>query len=64
MSAPLRVGVLGVGSLGFHHARILREVPGARMVGVHDASPERTAAVSQELGVPGFGSSWLTAAVR
>lgn len=56
MSAPLRVGVLGVGSLGFHHARILREVPGAEMVGVHDASAERTAAVSQELGVPGFAS--------
>ena len=56
MSAPLRVGVLGVGSLGFHHARILREVSGAHMVGVHDASAERTAAVSQELGVPGFAS--------
>ena len=53
---PLRVGVLGVGSLGFHHARILRDVPGAQMVGVYDASPERTAAVAQELGVPGFAS--------
>ncbi len=56
MTTPTRVGVLGVGSLGFHHARILREVPGAEMVGVYDASPDRTAAVAAELGVPGFAS--------
>ncbi|HEU4456867.1 MAG TPA: Gfo/Idh/MocA family oxidoreductase [Longimicrobium sp.] len=56
MSAPVRVGVIGVGSLGFHHARILREVPGAAMAGVFDASPERTAAVAAELGVNGFRS--------
>jgi len=53
---PLRVGVLGVGSLGFHHARILRDVPGAEMAGVFDASPERTAQVAAELGVRGFAS--------
>jgi len=52
----VRVGVIGVGSLGFHHARILREVAGAEMLGVFDASPERTAAVAQELGVNGFRS--------
>ncbi|HYW08601.1 MAG TPA: Gfo/Idh/MocA family oxidoreductase [Longimicrobium sp.] len=57
MSAgPLRVGVLGVGSLGFHHARILREVAGAEMAGVFDASPERTAEVAAELGVRGFAT--------
>ena len=57
MTAPLRVGVLGVGSLGFHHARILREVPGATMAGVFDASAARTASVAQELGVRGFSTS-------
>lgn len=56
MSAGLPIGVVGVGSLGFHHARILREVPGAEMVGVHDADPERAAAVSEQLGVPAFAS--------
>lgn len=57
MSAgPLRVGVLGVGSLGFHHARILRDVAGAEMAGVFDASPERTAQVAAELGVRGFAT--------
>jgi predicted dehydrogenase len=48
--------VIGVGSLGFHHARILREVPGARLVGVYDASEKRAAAVSAELGVRAFSS--------
>jgi predicted dehydrogenase len=53
---PTRVGVLGVGSLGFHHARILREVPGAVMAGVFDDNPERLATVAQELGVRAFRS--------
>ena len=56
MSAT-RVGVIGTGSLGFHHARILREVPGAEMMGIYDASPERAAAVSAELGVRAFDSA-------
>lgn len=53
---PLRVGVLGVGALGFHHARILRDVPGAVMAGVHDSNPERLAKVSSELEVPAFAT--------
>jgi predicted dehydrogenase len=53
---PIRAGVLGVGSLGFHHARILREVPGAQMAGVFDDNPDRLAHVAQELGVRAFRS--------
>lgn len=53
---PTRVGVLGVGSLGFHHARILREVPGAVMAGVFDDSPARLETVASELGVRAFRS--------
>ena len=53
---PTRVGVLGVGSLGFHHARILREVPGAEMAGVFDDNPARLQTVAQELGVRAFRS--------
>lgn len=53
----MRVGVIGVGSLGFHHARILRAVEGAQMVGVHDANPERLRQVSAELGVAAFDSA-------
>lgn len=51
-----RVGVLGVGSLGFHHARILRDVPGAEMAGVFDDNPARLQTVAQELGVRAFRS--------
>ena len=53
MSAT-RVGVIGAGSLGFHHARILREVAGAEMMGIYDADPARAATVSAELGVRAF----------
>ena len=49
-----RIGVVGVGALGFHHTRILREVPGATLVGFHDLDVERAAAVSAELGVAAF----------
>jgi predicted dehydrogenase len=49
-----RAGVIGAGSLGFHHARILREVAGAEMVGIYDADPARAATVASELGVHAF----------
>jgi predicted dehydrogenase len=48
-----RVGVVGAGSLGFHHIRILRDLPGVRFAGFFESKPERAAEVSKELGVPG-----------
>lgn len=53
MSA-LRLGVAGVGSLGFHHARIARELANSTLVGVHDANRDRLQHVERELGVRGF----------
>lgn len=50
----LRLGVVGVGSLGFHHARIARELPNTALVGVHDANAERLTHVERELGVRPF----------
>lgn len=50
----LKVGVMGVGSLGFHHARLLREIAGAELVGVHDTNPVRLREVGQKLEVPTF----------
>jgi predicted dehydrogenase len=46
MSAPadtpiLNVGVVGVGHLGKHHARLLASMPGVRLVGVADLMLER-----------------------
>lgn len=54
MARGLKVGVIGVGSLGFHHARLLRELPGAELVGVHDTDAARLAEVSEALGVRPF----------
>ncbi len=51
VSGRLRVGVTGVGSLGFHHARILADLPGVTMAGVHDMRPERAVEVAERLGV-------------
>ncbi len=54
--APIRIGVVGTGSLGFHHARILRDVQETEMVGICEARPERADEVSRELGVVSFPS--------
>ena len=51
MSKALRVGVAGTGSLGFHHARLLRGVEGVTFGGIYEANAERAAAVAAELGV-------------
>src|ERR1044072_2518805 len=36
----VRIGVVGTGSLGRHHVRILASLPGAELRGIHDARPE------------------------
>ncbi len=46
-----RIGVVGVGALGRHHARILRDLAGADFAGLHDADAARAAEVAAELGV-------------
>jgi predicted dehydrogenase len=56
VSAPTRIGTIGAGSLGHHHIRILRDLPGADFVGFVEARPERAAQVSAELGVPALSS--------
>lgn len=47
----LRIGVVGVGSLGFHHARILRDLPETDAPLIFDVDTARTEFVSAELGV-------------
>ncbi|PYR62331.1 MAG: hypothetical protein DMF91_07320 [Acidobacteria bacterium] len=42
----LRVGVIGVGHLGRHHARILSSLPGARLVAVVDTIGGRAAEIA------------------
>jgi predicted dehydrogenase len=52
--SALRIGVVGVGSLGFHHARILAGASDVERVGIHDIRPDRLAEVSGQLGVTPF----------
>lgn len=54
MSAAVRIGTIGAGSLGFHHIRILRDLPGVEFVGFVESRPERAAEVAAELGVRPF----------
>jgi predicted dehydrogenase len=56
LSEAPRVGVVGAGSLGFHHVRLLRDLPGARFAGFFDASAERSSHVTKELKVKAAGS--------
>ena len=51
MTNAVRIGVVGAGSLGYHHIRILRDLPGVDFVGFHERSAERGAKVADELGV-------------
>ena len=51
MNPPIRMGVVGTGSLGFHHARILRDVDGVEMVGFHEIREPRAREVEAELGI-------------
>lgn len=53
---PLAVGVVGVGALGFHHARLYAKLPEVRLVGIHDTRPERAAEVAGQLGTTAFAS--------
>jgi len=50
----VRVGVVGVGALGQHHARVYAGLPGARLAGVYDVDPARAAEVAARHGVPVF----------
>jgi len=47
----LRMGVVGTGSLGFHHARILRAMSDVVMMGIFELRPERAREVGRELEV-------------
>ncbi len=56
MSEKIPIAVLGVGEHGKKHARALKQVEGAELVGVYDLRPERAQAISSELGVRAFSS--------
>jgi predicted dehydrogenase len=53
----LRAGVIGVGALGRHHARVWASFPGARLVGVFDADAARAAEVAAEHGCRAYAEA-------
>jgi len=50
----VRVGVIGVGHLGRHHARVCRQLEGCQLVGVFDTDASRASAVASEFGTTAF----------
>ena len=46
----LRVGVVGTGALGSHHARVFASAPGARLSCVFDLDALKASAVGEPLG--------------
>ncbi len=53
----VEAAVIGVGHLGRHHARLMKDVPGAELVAVVESREEQGRAVASDLGVP-----WLPSA--
>jgi len=49
---PLRVGVIGCGRMGRLHVRVYSQIPGVKVTGVFDASPDAAAAVATEFAAP------------
>jgi predicted dehydrogenase len=54
MTAPLRAAVIGLGSMGANHARVLADLHGVELVGVADPDPERIARAVGRTSLPGF----------
>jgi predicted dehydrogenase len=51
---PVRVGVIGIGNMGWHHARVLSLLRDAELIGVADPDQARGA-----LAVEQFGCRWF-----
>jgi hypothetical protein len=49
-AAPLRLGVVGVGVMGYNHARVLAEMPGVTLVAVADPDDKQADFVKRTLG--------------
>ncbi len=50
MTDRLSVGVIGVGSMGQHHARVYQELPDAELVGVSDVNHQQAAEAAEKYG--------------
>lgn len=52
----VKTGVVGVGSLGQHHARIYNEIEGSELVGVYDANVKQGRKIAKQNGTQFFES--------
>ncbi len=62
-AAKIKVGIIGVGALGHHHARLYAQNPQAEVVGVFDVSSSTAEAVGKEYGLPVF-TDWRALAEK
>ncbi|MCR5661528.1 MAG: Gfo/Idh/MocA family oxidoreductase [bacterium] len=53
---PIRVGVVGIGSMGINHARVYSELPQTELVGVVDVDEERAKSCAERYHTQGFTS--------
>lgn len=54
--SKIACGVIGVGQLGQHHARIYKELPRADLVGIYDSDPARMAEMAEAHETRGYDS--------
>ena len=52
---PVKVGVIGIGNMGWHHARVLSLLKDADLVGVSDPDAQRGALATEQ-----FGCRWFS----
>ena len=52
----IRAAVVGAGSFGRHHLRILSQSPGAELAGVVDSDAQRAAAAASQYGCPAYAT--------
>lgn len=64
MAAALRVGIIGVGMMGQHHARVFSEMEGCELIGIADKDLSRAHEVAERYGVPVVGSAEEMIALR
>jgi predicted dehydrogenase len=55
-ASPIRCGVVGVGSLGQHHARIYADLPGVEFAGIFDTDDTRAAEICERHGCVRFAT--------
>ncbi len=54
MNKQIRTGVIGVGNMGQHHARVCATIPGSRLMGVADTDRQRAEAIAARYEVPAY----------